>query len=79
MIKLTKIVSGYLPPEDGPFECENCHYFNKGGKCELVEGNIDPEGCCNLYTPKDSDKSDKSDDDESIDIDTDDEVDDDGD
>ena len=25
--KLTKVVSGYLPPEKGPFECEHCIYF----------------------------------------------------
>jgi hypothetical protein len=50
MIKLTKVISGYLPPEDGPFECENCHYFKKPNSCEIVEGDIDAEGCCNLFT-----------------------------
>lgn len=61
-IKLTKVISGYLPPEEGPFECENCHYFSKPNKCELVEGNIDPEGCCNLYTPCSDDGMRKKDD-----------------
>ena len=50
MDKLTKNISGYLPPEDGPFECQNCHYFHSPLSCELVEGRIEPDGCCNLFT-----------------------------
>ncbi len=50
--KLTKVISGYLPPEKGPFECENCIYFKLPQSCQLVAGSIDPEGCCNLYTAK---------------------------
>ena len=53
-VKLTKTVSGYLPPEDGPFECENCTYFLKASSCRIVEGYIDPVGCCNLYTKKEN-------------------------
>jgi len=56
--KLTKVVSGYLPPEKGPFECEHCIYFKSPHSCQLVAGSIDPEGCCNLYTPKDESKED---------------------
>jgi len=48
-VKLTKITSGYLPPEDGPFKCGNCIYFDKPESCDLVEGYIDFDGCCNLY------------------------------
>jgi hypothetical protein len=50
MIKLTKLISGYMPPESGPFECEYCHYFDGKHDCELVEGDIEPDGCCNLFT-----------------------------
>lgn len=74
MVKLTKVVSGYLPPEDGPFECENCHYFSQPRDCELVEGTIDPEGCCNLYTSVDSDNE-ESDDSERIELEVDEEED----
>jgi hypothetical protein len=49
-IKLTKVISGYMPPEAGPFECEYCHYFSWRRACELVEGDIEPDGCCNLFT-----------------------------
>ena len=41
-----------MPPESGPFECEYCHYFDEPRSCELVEGTIEPDGCCNLFTEK---------------------------
>ncbi len=31
--------------------CRNCNYFYTSGMCELVEGNISPEGLCNLWEP----------------------------
>lgn len=61
--KLSKTVSGYMPPEKGPFECGNCIYFNEPHYCRLVTGYIDSEGCCNLYTPT---KGTKNDDEERI-------------
>jgi hypothetical protein len=65
MMKLSKNISGYLPPEDGPFECERCHYFRPSVSCELVEGTIEPEGCCNLFTQEDSSKQSSDDEDDS--------------
>ena len=50
--KLSKVTSGYLPPEKGPFECGHCIYFVKSSSCQLVQGNIDAQGCCNLYVMK---------------------------
>jgi hypothetical protein len=73
MIKLTKVISGYMPPEAGPFECEYCHYFNEPRGCELVEGNIDRDGCCNLFTEKGkAGKPTEELDDEKIELDSDD-------
>jgi len=67
MIKLTKVIAGYLPSEDGPFECGHCVYFNSG-RCEIVEGKIDEDGCCNLFT-RDKGKKDTDDEtSETIDI-----------
>lgn len=62
--KLSKVQAGYLPPEDGPFECGNCIHFYPPHKCELVEGVIKSAGCCNLYTPDEQgiEESDDSDD-----------------
>src|SRR5690242_15358948 len=41
----------YMEPEAGPFECNNCQHFDPKGACEIVDGSIDPCGCCNLYKP----------------------------
>jgi len=41
--------AGYLPPEDGPFECQHCAHFKSPNACDKVSGVIDPQGCCNYY------------------------------
>lgn len=51
--------SGYATPDNGPFECENCIHFNEPNQCDHpqlvsdpeVNGQVDPEGCCNLFHP----------------------------
>lgn len=43
--------AGYMGPENGPFVCHRCEYFNEPNSCEVVSGNIDPNGCCNNFTP----------------------------
>jgi hypothetical protein len=53
--KLTKGAVVYMDPVPGGFKCSNCDYFHQPNSCELVEGNIEPEGCCNDFKPKDSD------------------------
>jgi hypothetical protein len=45
-----QLTAGYLGPEHGPFTCSNCVYFQDGGACQIVAGQIDPNGCCNLFT-----------------------------
>jgi len=50
--------TGYATPDLGPFECENCIYFQAPGTCSNpqvvsdpeVQGQVDPEACCNLFT-----------------------------
>ena len=39
----------YMSPEEGPFKCGNCEYFQAPNACQLVEGKIEAEGCCSLY------------------------------
>lgn len=59
--KVSQQYAGYQGPENGPFECEHCTFFSAPSACQIVEGNIDPEGCCNNFTkggkpaPPDSD------------------------
>jgi hypothetical protein len=51
--------SGYATPDNGPFECENCIHFQAPNQCDNpqvvtdpeVNGQVDPEGCCNLFSP----------------------------
>lgn len=49
---LDQSVAGYKGPEQGPFKCANCiHYGVSGpGTCEIVSGQIDEEGLCNVFT-----------------------------
>lgn len=42
--------AGYQPPDMGPFHCGGCVHFDTSGACELVDGQIEDEGCCNLYS-----------------------------
>ena len=50
--------SGYVTPDLGPFECENCINFQPPNQCNQpqvvsdpeVNGQVDPEGCCDFFT-----------------------------
>jgi hypothetical protein len=44
-------IAGYMGPEHGPFMCGNCVYFDGHNGCQIVSGEIDQMGCCNLFTP----------------------------
>lgn len=52
-ITLPKAMVVYMGSEFGPFECQNCCHFQEDGSCEIVEGPIDPAGCCNIFCPPD--------------------------
>ena len=49
--------SGYVTPDLGPFECDNCTHFDGQNSCNHpqvqndpeVSGQVDPEGCCNYF------------------------------
>lgn len=50
---LNQQVAGYKGPEQGPFMCGNCQYYASHGPntCEIVDGQIDEMGVCNVFTP----------------------------
>lgn len=48
-------IANYMGPERGPFKCSRCEYFIVGGACKKVEGTINPDGCCNLFSEADTD------------------------
>ena len=49
--------SGYATPDLGPFECDNCVKFQPPNQCgdprvqadPEVQGQVDPQGCCNFF------------------------------
>src|SRR5690348_16299091 len=44
-------IAGYMGSELGRFECQRCKFWEDPNGCAIVSGNIDPRGCCNLFTP----------------------------
>lgn len=44
--------AGYQGPDQGPFMCANCVFYEANGpeSCALVAGKINHMGCCNLFT-----------------------------
>lgn len=47
--KTSKASVVYMDGDKGPFRCDHCEYFSKPNGCKIVNGYIDPAGCCNLY------------------------------
>jgi hypothetical protein len=49
--------AGYVTPDLGPFECDNCSHFQAPNACDHpqvvsdpeVNGQVDPKGCCNFF------------------------------
>jgi hypothetical protein len=49
--------SGYVTPDLGPFECENCIHFDGQSRCNHpqvisdpeVNGQVEAESCCNFF------------------------------
>lgn len=47
--KLDQSTVAYKTPDQGPFKCANCLYFQKPNACDMVDGEIHPEGYCNIF------------------------------
>lgn len=58
--KIPAQAAGYQGPEHGPFQCSNCKFFENPNSCAVVDGTIDPSGCCNNFTSASSPVQDES-------------------
>lgn len=47
--KVSQATVVYMTSDKGPFTCDNCYFWHDPNACKIVEGVIDPKGCCNLY------------------------------
>jgi hypothetical protein len=57
-------VASYMGPDQGPFECDDCQFFNDPSGCtkeEVIQelgdqgdgtAQVDPKGCCNFFEKK---------------------------
>lgn len=54
--KVAPIIAVYRTPDMGPFMCGNCAYF-RGDSCIIVDGSIEPEGICNMFTAAESEEA----------------------
>ena len=56
------IPPNYMGPDQGPFECDDCQFFQQPSACTKPEvlaevgdadgdglADVDPKGCCNLF------------------------------
>lgn len=50
--KMSKQAAQYQDSPKGDQKCAACRFFIKDGSCQLVEGEINPDGWCRLYQPK---------------------------
>ena len=49
--KLKKTVAQYQDHPKGIQRCEICLQFQKPSSCQLVEGQISPQGSCRIFIP----------------------------
>lgn len=47
--KLDQSTVAYKTPDQGPFQCDNCLYFQQPNACDMVDGEIHPQGYCNIF------------------------------
>jgi hypothetical protein len=48
-----QITVNYLGPEMGPFSCGSCKFFMQPSSCQIVQGQVEADGICNVFTPMD--------------------------
>ena len=58
--KLEPYVVVYLDGSFGPFQCSNCKNFQDPNACNVVEGEIDPNGLCHVFSPVDEERAEQN-------------------
>lgn len=48
-IKTSKDAANYIHYVEGDNRCENCVHFLQPNHCEIVEGQISPDGWCRFF------------------------------
>jgi hypothetical protein len=51
VIKISKAAVAYQDQPNGDKECGKCAQFQPPAACKLVDGNISPQGYCQLFVP----------------------------
>jgi hypothetical protein len=50
--KLPKSQARYQPGPNGERRCSNCVHFASPSACEIVDGDVSPQGWCQFYGQK---------------------------
>ena len=50
--RMSKQTAQYQDSPKGDQKCQGCRFFVAEASCQLVEGEISPNGWCRLYQPK---------------------------
>lgn len=50
--KVSKATAKYQDHPNGSNKCSMCQFFQSPHSCQLVEGNISPDGWCSFFSKK---------------------------
>jgi hypothetical protein len=50
--KIEQKVAGYQDQPHGTSKCSGCLHFTAPNTCQIVDGQISPDGWCKLFAPK---------------------------
>ncbi len=50
-IKISKAAVAYQDHPDGDKRCDRCLQFQAPDSCKMVDGPVDPQGFCRIFTP----------------------------
>jgi hypothetical protein len=51
VVKISEAAVGYQNHPNGDKECSRCMQFQPPNSCKMVDGAINPQGYCRIFTP----------------------------